>query len=81
MGVLTFPPRPAPDRPCPRLHVWRSSGSGDCRDGAEWELHHEGRNSDSWAFLGRYTTREEAVRAALDALPIYPGTLLGEIAQ
>lgn len=72
MAVVTFPPRPAPDRPCPRLHVWRA---GDC-----YELHHEGRNGDSWAKLDEFTTREEAVRAALDALPIWPGARLGEVA-
>lgn len=62
----------APDRPCPRLHVWR----GD--DG--YELHHESSTGDSWAKLDEFSTREDAVRAALDALPIYLGCKLGEVA-
>lgn len=72
MGILTFPLRPAPDRPAPRLHVWRA---GDC-----YELHHESSTGDNWAMLDRFSTREDAVRAALDALPIYPDARLGEIA-
>lgn len=72
MGVLTFPRRPAPDRPCARLHVWRGA------DG--FELHHESTSGDSWAFLGSYTSREIALQAALDALRSYPGTRLGEVA-
>jgi hypothetical protein len=62
----------APDRLHPRLHVWRA--------GEVWELHHENRTGDSWALLDRFDTREDAVSAALDALPIYPGTKLGEVA-
>ena len=72
MSVLTFPPRPAPDRPCAKLHVWR--------EGEGWELHHESRFGDSWALLERFTTREDALRAALDALPLYANTKLGELA-
>jgi hypothetical protein len=64
---------PVPDRPCPRLHVWRG-GDG-------WELHHESTSGDSWALLDRFDTREDAVRAALDALPLYPGANLGGIEQ
>lgn len=62
----------APDRPCPRLHVWRGPD--------EWELHHESASGDSWALLDRFETHEAAVRAALDALPIFPGARLGEVA-
>lgn len=62
----------APDRACPRLHVWRGA------DG--FELHHESATGDSWAKLDEFSTREDAVRAALDALPIYPGCKLGEVA-
>jgi hypothetical protein len=72
MGVLTFPPRIAPDRPAPRLHVWRAD------DG--YELHHESSTGESWAKLDRFSTREDALRAALDALPLYPGAKLGEVA-
>jgi hypothetical protein len=64
---------PAPDRPTPRLHVWRA--------GDEWELHHESRSGNSWALLDRFSTREDAVRAALDALPIFPGAQLGGLGQ
>lgn len=62
----------APDRLHPRLHVWRGP------DG--FELHHESSTGDSWAFLDSFTTREDAVSAALEALPIYPGCKLGEVA-
>lgn len=62
----------APDRPCPRLHVWRA--------GEAWELHHENSTGDSWALLDRFDTREYAVSAALDALRLYPGCKLGEVA-
>lgn len=65
-NVLSFPARP-----CPRLHVLRA--------GEEWELHHEGRNGDSWALLERVASREAAISAALDALPLYPGAMLGEV--
>lgn len=61
----------APDRSTPRLHVWRA--------GEEWELHHESASGDSWALLDRFDTREDAVRAALDALPLWPGAKLGEV--
>lgn len=40
--VIAFP---APDRPCPRLHIWRA--------GHGWELHHESSHGDSWALLDR----------------------------
>ena len=66
--VIAFP---VPDRPSPRLHVLRWS------DG--WELHHENSTGDSWALLDRFGTREDAVRAALNALPFYPGAKLGEV--
>lgn len=72
MAVLAFTPRPAPDRPCAKLHIWR--------EGDSWELHHESRTGDSWALLDRFTTREAALRAALDALPLYADTKLGEVA-
>ncbi|MBU7579824.1 MAG: hypothetical protein KAF27_05055 [Porphyrobacter sp.] len=62
---------PAPDRPCPRLHIWRA---GEC-----WELHHESRHGDSWALLDRLNTREDALSAALEALPFYPGAKLGRV--
>ena len=65
-------PFPSPLRPSPRLHVWRTSEG--------WELHHENATGDSWALLDRFDTREDAVRAALDALPIWPGARLGEVA-
>lgn len=67
MTVIAFP---VPDRPCPRLHVWK------CGD--EWELHHQSASGDSWALVDRFPTREAAVRAALDALEIFPGARLGE---
>jgi hypothetical protein len=67
--VIAFP---VIDRPCPRLHIWRGA------DG--FELHHENSTGDSWALLDRFPTREDAIRAALDALPIYPGAKLGEVA-
>ncbi len=62
----------APDRPCPRLHVWK------CGD--EWELHYESRTGDSWAMLQGFSTREDAVRAAIEALGFYPDVKLGEVA-
>lgn len=68
--VLVFP---APDRACPRLHIWRA--------GDAWELHHESRNGDSWALLDRLGSREDALSAALDALPLYPGAMLGEVQE
>ncbi len=67
--VITFR---APVRPAPRLHVWRAADA--------WELHHENSTGDSWALLDRFDTREDAVSAALDALPIFPGAKLGEVA-
>jgi len=66
--VIAFP---VPDRPCARLHVLRW-GDG-------WELHHENSTGDSWVLLDRFHTREDAVQAALTALPIYPGAKLGEV--
>lgn len=62
---------PARDRPSPRLHIWRA--------GDAWELHHESRCGDSWALLDRFNGREEALRAAIVALSIYPGAKLGEV--
>lgn len=62
----------APDRPRPRLHIWRA--------GDDWELHHQSASGDAWALLDRFATREDAVRAALDALEIFPGSRLGEVA-
>ena len=62
----------APDRPAPRLHVWR--------DGDGWGLHHQSAHGDSWAKLDEFSTREDAVRAALEALPLWPGAKLGEVA-
>lgn len=64
---------PVPDRPCPRLHIWRAGDS--------YELHHESRCGESWALLDRFDTREDAVSAALDTLPIFPGARLGEIGK
>jgi hypothetical protein len=49
------------------------------RAGDGWELHHESRHGDSWALLDRLDTREDALGAALDALPLYPGAMLGEV--
>jgi hypothetical protein len=54
------------------LHVWRAD------DG--YELHHESSTGESWAKLDEFSTREDALRAALDALPLYPGAKLGEVA-
>ena len=62
----------APDRHCPRLHIWRGA--------AGFELHHESATGNSWALLDRFDNREDALSAALDALPIYPGARLGEVA-
>lgn len=71
MTILAFPSRRAPDEPTPLMHVWRC---GDC-----YEVMQEGRYGDSFGCLGFFPTREEAVRAALDALPDYPETKLGRI--
>ena len=62
----------APDRSCPRLHVWRAGDS--------FELHHESGTGDSWALLDRFKSRDDALRATLAAMPIYPGAMLGEVA-
>lgn len=67
--VIAFP---VADRPCAKLHVWPGP------DG--FEVHHSGPHGDSWAYLGSYASREIALQAALDALRLYPGCKLGEVA-
>lgn len=71
MAIVPFPMHRIPPRPTPRLHIWRA--------GEAYELHHESRSGESWALLDRFPTREEAVRAALDALPLYPEAKLGRL--
>lgn len=67
--VIAFP---SPERPCPRLHIWRA-GDG-------WELHHESSHVDSWALLDRLHSREDALSAAQKALGLHLGAQMGEVA-
>lgn len=71
--IIPFPMHRAGNRETPRLHIWRA--------GEDYELHHESRSGDSWALLGRFPSREDALQAACEALPIYPGTTLATIAR
>lgn len=71
--IIPFPMHRAGNRPSPRLHIWRA--------GEAYELHHESRSGDSWAFLGSFPSREDALQAAAEALPTYPGTTLATVAQ
>jgi hypothetical protein len=56
------------------IHVWR-------QDTGQFEVHDESASGSSFALLARFASdeREQAVQAALDALPTYAPCKLGEV--